>query len=180
MTTTEPEKLVKKSKKLSYILRHGADKLKIKMSRTGFVECSLLSDYFTLSELYQITDSCPKKRFEITDFGNIPHIRCVQGHSLNIAPTITEYFGDCVHGTNLIAYEQIKSQGLSRMNRKHIHFSMSKEKCRFGSTCFIYINVKKAYADGILFLVAKNDVILSEGNNDGFIPPDYFLKVEFI
>eukprot|EP00121_Abeoforma_whisleri_P005762 Awhi_evm1s5222 len=43
----------------------------------------------------------------------------------------------------------------------------------------IYIDVPKAFQDGIKFYRSSNNVILSAGI-DGVIPPQYFKKVESI
>ncbi|VDI17873.1 Hypothetical predicted protein [Mytilus galloprovincialis] len=41
----------------------------------------------------------------------------------------------------------------------------------------IFINLETALADGFKFFRSANNVILCAGNEDGVIPPKYFVKV---
>lgn len=50
---------------------------------------------------------------------------------------------------------------------------------RGNSQVLIYIDVSKAIAAGIKFHRSANGVILSEGNDRGFIPPEYFSRIDF-
>lgn len=70
------------------------------------------------------------------------------------------------------------------MSRNHIHFATGlptdrtvisgiRKNCQI----YIYINLPLALHDGIPFYKSSNDVILSPGNQDGVLPPQYFLKV---
>lgn len=49
---------------------------------------------------------------------------------------------------------------------------------RANSEVMIYINVPKAMEAGLKFELSANGVVLTAGNDKGFIPPDLFLKVE--
>jgi len=49
---------------------------------------------------------------------------------------------------------------------------------RTSSQVLIYINVAKAMEDGIKFYLSANGVILTEGNEEGFLLKEYFEKVE--
>jgi 2'-phosphotransferase len=46
------------------------------------------------------------------------------------------------------------------------------------SEVLIFIDLRKALADGLRFGRSANGVILSEGNGDGLISAQYFLRVE--
>jgi 2'-phosphotransferase len=46
------------------------------------------------------------------------------------------------------------------------------------SEVLIFIDLKKALADGMKFGRSANGVILSEGNEKGLIPTQYFLRAE--
>jgi 2'-phosphotransferase len=70
------------------------------------------------------------------------------------------------------------------MNRQHIHLSEdfpgSKSVIsgmRANCEIAIYIDVKKAMQDGIKFYRSANNVILSPGDENGFLKPKYFLKI---
>lgn len=87
-----------------------------------------------------------------------------------------------IHGTFYDRISSIKQKGLHRMGRNHIHFAPGtlQEGCitmRANVDIYIYINLEKALKDGILFFRSSNNVLLSSGDKDGFIKPQYFLKI---
>lgn len=49
---------------------------------------------------------------------------------------------------------------------------------RNSSDILIFIDVPKAMRDGFVFFTSLNNVVLTKGNKDGFIPPQYFKSVE--
>lgn len=134
-------------------------------------------------------------------------IRANQGHSIKVdveglLTPITIEAGNipstCVHGTDSHAWKLIlKSGGLRRMGRTHIHFasglpagftsaSTTEEKqaqpvisgMRKSSTILIYVDVKKALEKGIKFWVSENGVVLSEGDEKGVLSYEFFERVE--
>ncbi|TKX18835.1 tRNA 2'-phosphotransferase-like protein [Elsinoe australis] len=114
----------------------------------------------------------------------------------------------CIHGTTHHAWTLIVSTGgLKRMTRQHVHFaaglpagfkSIAEAQAfsdstsadantvtapvisgmRNSSTILIYLNMKKALEGGVKFWKSANDVILSEGDENGLIPLTYFDRVE--
>ena len=91
---------------------------------------------------------------------------------------------DVVHGTYLRNWDNIKVNGLCRMNRLHIHFAcgLLSDKTvvsgvRRNVELYVYVNLNKALTSGIKFFKSPNGVILSPGDDDGFVRPEYFLKV---
>lgn len=84
-----------------------------------------------------------------------------------------------VHGTRSRNWESIKSEGISKMERKHIHFAQGERGVKSGFPPYcdmaIEVDVKKAMNDGIKFYISENDVVLTEGRN-GHILPKYFKK----
>lgn len=89
-----------------------------------------------------------------------------------------------IHGTFYSTWNSIKSNGLSRMNRNHIHFasglpSDSQVISGMRKSCelYIYINVASVLSAGILIFRSANGVILSPGNEKGVIESKYFQKV---
>lgn len=70
------------------------------------------------------------------------------------------------------------------MNRNHIHFATglpSDNRVTSGMRrdvdVLIYINLKKALDCGLKFYKSTNGVVLSPGDSEGVIGPQYFLKV---
>lgn len=91
---------------------------------------------------------------------------------------------DIIHGTSYKNWSSIKINGLSRMNRNHIHFAIGLPTDKqvisgMRSTCelYIYINVRSVLSSGIQLFRSTNNVILSPGNELGYIEPKHFLKV---
>lgn len=135
-------------------------------------------------------------------------IRANQGHSIKVenegllVPITTEAGNvpeTVVHGTDERAWNLIlKSGGLRPMGRNHIHFasglpagfksldstSASADAApvisgmRRGSTILVYVDIDAALAAGIKFFISENGVILTEGNEQGFLPYTFFKRVE--
>jgi 2'-phosphotransferase len=88
-------------------------------------------------------------------------------------------------GTENKFIESIIKNGLSRRNRKHIHFvnDIEQDKIISGykkkSNVKIIIDMKKCMENGIKFYRSSNNVILSEGIN-GIIDSQYFIDIEDI
>lgn len=137
-------------------------------------------------------------------------IRANQGHSIKVdveglLTPVTVEAGNVpdivVHGTDEPAWRLIlKSGGLRRMGRNHIHFASglpagfkslaidtasTEEKeaapvisgMRKNSSILVYIDIQAALAAGIKFYISENGVILTEGN-EGFLSYEFFKRVE--
>ncbi|VDH97441.1 2'-phosphotransferase [Mytilus galloprovincialis] len=116
-------------------------------------------------------------------------IRANQGHSievqdLELKPLLsTKEVSMVIHGTYYNSWEKIKNTGLSRMNRNHIHFAAGEpgengviSGMRQSCEVMIFINLETALKDGFKFFRSANNVILCAGNEDGVIPPKYFVE----
>ncbi|XP_058809732.1 tRNA 2'-phosphotransferase 1 [Phymastichus coffea] len=175
------------SKKLCFLLRHGAVKKGLAIRPDGFVEVSKVLKAIadcSLIDLQRIVATDDKQRFTL-HVGKELWIKANQGHSiaqvnsLSIRYLINVSF-DIIHGTYFSQWEKIRSEGISRMTRNHIHFAKGLNFiCGLRQDCevFIYIDFPKASRDGIKFYESENNVILSPGDFDGYIKPQYFLKV---
>jgi len=88
-TNAPSRRLVGLSKKLSFILRHGAEKIKLPIRDDGFV---LVTDLLAhkemkvyntnVDEIGYIVETCNKKRFKLSGSGSELCIRASQGHSI--------------------------------------------------------------------------------------------------
>ncbi|KAF2183151.1 hypothetical protein K469DRAFT_711102 [Zopfia rhizophila CBS 207.26] len=136
-------------------------------------------------------------------------IRANQGHSIKLdtegllTPITEDSVPDMVvHGTDEKAWRLIlKSGGLRRMARNHIHFASGLPKgfkpmeqteagdvvkdappvisgMRNSSTVLVYLDIQAAMASGIKFYRSENGVILTEGDDKGFVPYQFFKRVE--
>ncbi|XP_012284843.1 tRNA 2'-phosphotransferase 1 [Orussus abietinus] len=176
------------SKKLSYLLRHGAVREGLNIRSDGFILVEeLLSKSlrgYTLNDIQRVVENNSKNRFTLCSFNNALWIKANQGHSLseidtlNLRPVKSPTF-DIIHGTYFSCWEKIKREGLSRMKRNHIHFAKGLNficGLRKNSEIYIYISFEKAIKNGLRFEESNNGVILCTGNSNGIIETKYFLK----
>lgn len=133
-------------------------------------------------------------------------IRANQGHSLKVEaedllhPITSENLPEtAVHGTTHAAWPLIvASGGLKPMGRNHVHFASGLPAgfksiidqsstdvaapvisgMRKSSTVLMFLDIDKAMEAGIKFWLSDNGVILTEGNEDGIVPLDFFKRVE--
>ena len=178
--------------KLSGILRHNAIKLGLKVASDGYIEVNELLKLKLLKgcteeALREIVKTDKKTRFSLCENDGKLYIRANQGHSGDVAKcldpeqytqVITTPIEPCIHGTYSEFLPSIMSQGLSKMSRAYIHCAAGlphevKSGMRKDCDVFIYVDMKKAMADGIEFRMSANDVILTKGIN-GYLPPKYF------
>lgn len=193
------------SRFLSKVLRHQAKEFGLDISSDGYVCVSdmlnlqfLKSSKTTVEDIKRVVENNDKKRYTLSLIDDKLYIRANQGHSiavenLELKPLVSN--GDfpngiAVHGTTKRAWlNGIKDQGLSRMKRNHIHMAsglngsdgvISGMRKNLVDPVHIYIDIPKALNAGIKFYASDNGVILSPGNQDGFIPIDLFLRVDGI
>ncbi|KAK9369769.1 KptA family-domain-containing protein [Lipomyces kononenkoae] len=197
---------VKLSKSLSYILRHGPVKEKLPIQPDGYMNVAELLKHprlrgITFADIRRVVDSNTKNRFKLEHRGPDGQatmnseptgwwIRANQGHSFEVPDLELEQIinpESCpvvIHGTYTDAWNNgIRSQGLRKMKRNHIHLAAGLpgesgviSGMRTSSDVYIYVDMKKAIADGIKFYKSENGVILTEGKG-GVLPPQYFEKV---
>ncbi|KZT70806.1 hypothetical protein DAEQUDRAFT_667090 [Daedalea quercina L-15889] len=196
---------VRMSKTLSWVLRHGSQAEGLAMRPDGYVRVDALlaipkmreMDFSTLEEVVK-NDS--KGRYDLKcemDVSSEPlkevwWIRANQGHSLKevkldlqtVESLADIQTGIAVHGTTRDAWELIRTQGLSKMSRNHIHLAQGIpgsgviSGMRNSSQILIYVDVQKALDAGIKFFLSDNGVVLTEGDEKGFLSPDFFARVE--
>lgn len=132
---------------------------------------------------------------ELSDEATILCIRANQGHSLSIVDpnlllqrldaNMLQSIPVIVHGTYWEAWKSIQQSGLNRMSRTHIHFASGLPKedevisgMRKSCQVYVYVDARKCARDGVVFFRSDNGVLLTAGVNDeGTLPPDYFLRV---
>jgi 2'-phosphotransferase len=166
------------------------------MDQQGYVPISEILDWQIFrknncksQDILGLVANSDKQRYELSR--NKSKIRASQGHTIDtldeesLYETITNpaEIPLVIHGTDKKAWGYIKSQGLNRMARTHIHFAIGypgdKEVIsgmRGSCDVIVELDVPKAMAAGIVFQKSKNGVILSKGIN-GVIPPNFFRQV---
>lgn len=187
---------ISQSKYFTKILRHSAEEENIELDQDGFALVDdLLKKPFlnnlSKDDVKEMVDTCSKKRFKIkyNSSGGLI-IAANQGHSIKIHSSLLTPlnldnidFDYIIHGTYYKVLDSIKRKGLSKMNRVHIHFSTKLPEdgvisgMRKSCQVYVLVDIKKAINDGYNFYKSENDVILTEGNKDGYILPKYIYKI---
>ena len=184
------------SKKMSWLLRHGAKQRKLPMRPDGYVPLHVFLKHlngFNEDAVHRVVSTCEKQRFGLTLINNEMHIRANQGHTMSMVndnQMHTQIHNPseipvCIHGTDTKSWRSIKQSGLKRMARLHVHMAVAEPEAggvisgmRTDCRVAIYIDTTKAMAQGIKFYRSSNNVLLSPGlGSDGTIPVECFLKV---
>lgn len=196
---------VRLSKSLSWLLRHGARTAGLQVRPDGYARVSdvLANAMFkdvTFLQLQEIVNRDQKNRYHLlfepcptpsTNSSDVWWIRANQGHSIkdiNLDLQIISSASEiplAVHGTTRKAWELIATQGLSRMKRNHVHLAQGVpgsgvlSGMRNSSQVLIFIDVQKAIDAGIKFYLSENGVVLTEGDANGVLGPQFFQRVEY-
>ncbi|KAJ8953611.1 hypothetical protein NQ318_003035 [Aromia moschata] len=187
------------SKTLCWLLRHGAVKEHLAISPEGYMNVEDLLNHkslknkFTVDDIKRVVETSEKQRFTLRCRNNILQICANQGHSLRevdditLVPILSSEDLTVIHGTFYKNWINIQKEGISRMKRNHIHFAADLPHnksvisgVRSNAQVFIYINLELALSDSIEFYMSVNGVILSPGNDRGYIEPKYFSRVSDI
>ena len=165
---------------MSYVLRHRPDTIGIALDPNGWVDVGVLLAAFRRAGkryTHEIIDRAvaenDKQRFEYNE--DRSRIRARQGHSVDVdlgykpaVPPDVLY-----HGTATRNLDSIRENGLSKMNRHHVHLSTSRETMmavakRHGKPMILEIDAKRMHAAGFEFFVTANNVWLVDT-----VPNDY-------
>ena len=176
--TMNTKRLVQGSKKLSWLLRHGAIESGVAMDEAGWVELNLVAEKIQLSvkEIEEIAKYNNKTRFQIDG----ERIRACQGHSTKNTPVTQDalelswelFTGEdsIWHGTNLLALEGISEEGILPVDRTHVHLAEHKESRvgkRANVAVLLEVSLSKLRALGLKIYKSQNGVILARK-----IPPE--------
>lgn len=151
------------------------------IKQLGVMDENIIRDIVKLSD---------KKRFRLDKVNGKWMIGANQGHSTAIGneintsklmKKIVEPLELCIHGTYRKYIDSIQQTGLKCMSRTHIHMATDYPEnvmsgARHSANVFIIIDMKKAMADGIEFLMSANGVILTQGI-DGVLETKYFKDI---
>lgn len=166
--------LNKKSKFLSYILRHQPEAIGITLDSNGWIDINTLitqagqnGESLTKELIKEVVESSDKKRFTISEDGT--KIRAAQGHSIqqvkinHTEVTPPEFL---YHGTATCFIDSIKEQGIVSGLRHHVHLSADKQAAieigkRHGKPFVIKINALLMHQQGFIFYLADNGVWLT-------------------
>lgn len=120
---------VRQSKKLSWLLRHGAIEAKIEMDAAGWVSVHDVLRFLAIDEdtLNEIIRTNRKQRIQRQG----DRVRACQGHSDGVPVTQDALeaswstFGSALawHGTNVDVVQSIAEQGILAQARTHVHLA---------------------------------------------------------
>jgi putative RNA 2'-phosphotransferase len=162
------------SKLLSYILRHSPETIGLKLDENGWADVNELIAKFDLYDkridfelLDYIVENNDKKRFAFND--DKTRIRASQGHSIAVELNLNqaEPLAYLYHGTIEKFLSDIKSQGLEKMTRQHVHLSADRETAnkvggRRGKPVILTINSGAMHRAGYKFYLSANNVWLTD------------------
>lgn len=173
------------SKFLSYILRHHPEEIGLELHDGGWANVAdLLSSCgkkgwsISVQELETMVAENDKQRFAFSV--DRLRIRAVQGHSfpVNLGYVPTEPPEILYHGTARQNLTRIRSHGLVRGTRQHVHLSPNaliakKVGQRHGKPLVLEIPARRMHEDGHVFYLSSNGVWLTE-----HVPPNYVVCAE--
>ena len=172
------------SKKLSWLLRHGAREAGVTLDPEGWAGLDVVLRTLSLSEgtVLRAVASNEKRRFELDALRR--RIRASQGHSEglvaseSIESTWARFEGESLlfHGTQRAHLAQIVKEGLTAMSRTHVHLAASKDAVvgkRANVDVLLAIDPLKVRAEGEALFISPNGVILARR-----IPPSAIVGLD--
>ena len=177
---------------LTQLLRHGKPR-KLNFRPDGFVQLEAVRavpnfDRLSVELAQAICREDNKNRFSLSEEASGWWMRANQGHSIgglnpeDLLQRITNAseISNIVHGTFYNRWPSIRSSGLSRMKRNHVHLARGLpgddgviSGMRNTAEILIYVDAAKAMEQGIVFFVSENDVVLTTGP----VPTSCFSRV---
>lgn len=167
-----PEKIKQKSRKLSWLLRHGAQEAGLSMDAAGWAPVEDVLRLVRLSprELEVVVRENNKSRLQWE--GDL--IRACQGHSLEGTPVTLDALeaswrpyssGEPVwHGTGLEQLPSIAQRGLLPQARSHVHLAdglQSRTGKRNGVAVMLEVSPQRMRTHGLGLFVSPNGVVLA-------------------
>ncbi len=164
------------SKFLSLVLRHKPETIGLVLDENGWADVKELVSKMgnlTIETLEKIVETNDKKRFAFNE--DKTKIRASQGHSLKINLDLKPVEPPEVlyHGTADKFVEVIKSTGIKKQSRSHVHLSSNFDTAvnvgqRHGKPVVLEVKAKKMHQDGYKFYLSENNVWLTD-----FVPSEY-------
>jgi putative RNA 2'-phosphotransferase len=173
------------SKFLSFVLRHEPQTIGLTLDSSGWTSvddllarCNAAGESISREQLEEVVATNEKKRFAFSEDGT--RIRASQGHSvaveLGYAPAEPPEI--LYHGTAEQFLPSIKTNGLNKQNRHHVHLSASPQTAktvgdRHGPSVVLTIRSGEMRRQGHLFFISDNQVWLTD-----HVPPKYIQDQE--
>ena len=169
----DPKKQKSISKLMSLALRHQPDVLQLEIDSAGWTSVNSLlvgikgqGHAVDMNDLLSVVRENDKQRFQLDESGK--RIRASQGHSIKVdlgyeASTPPERL---FHGTAVRFISSIRSAGLMRQKRHHVHLHEDRELAksvggRHGKPVILEVAADKMACAGHDFFVTPNNVWLT-------------------
>ncbi|MBX2800568.1 MAG: RNA 2'-phosphotransferase [Myxococcales bacterium] len=165
--------LSRTSRRLAWLLRHGAIESDLAMDEAGWADLTAVCDAAGLerSIVLEVVERNDKKRFEVRG----QRIRATQGHSLRGTPVtrtaleaswtqVADRRQPLFHGTRRHSLGTIAVQGLRAMERSHVHLADSPDARvgkRAGVDLLLEVDPARLAAAGLQLFVSPNGVWLT-------------------
>ncbi|WP_038170790.1 RNA 2'-phosphotransferase [Verrucomicrobium sp. BvORR106] len=176
-----PKALTQTSKFLSLVLRHKPEEIGLVLDEAGWASTDELIDAcnrhgprLDLSTLQLLVNTNEKKRFEFNADGS--RIRASQGHSVEVDLGYTPQVPPAVlyHGTVEDFLDPIRSQGLVKGERHHVHLSADPAIARIVGTrrckpVVLTVQASTMHTAGHPFYLSTNGVWLTDHVPASFI-----------
>ncbi len=160
------------SKFLSLVLRHKPEEIEVAMDAQGWVnvdeligKCNQSNNKLDFEMLEEVVVTSDKQRFAFND--DYTKIRANQGHTVNVDLQFepTEPIEFLYHGTAEKFINEIKSNGLQKIQRLHVHLSKDLETAvkvgtRRGKPVILKIRAAEMHLAGYSFYLSQNGVWL--------------------
>ncbi len=162
------------SKFLSLVLRHQPEKINLTLNENGWANVSELLEKINTKGikidfdlLQKVVDKNDKKRFAFNEHKTM--IRASQGHSIEVEldlPAVTPP-AFLYHGTVEKNIDAIRTEGLKKMSRQHVHLSRDMETAikvgsRRGMPIILTVNAEAMHVAGFVFYLSANGVWLTD------------------
>lgn len=167
----------RKSRRLSYILRHHPESIGIKLDEHAYgdVQKILEALNITIEDLDMIVREDEKQRYSYN--GDHTRIRANQGHSIPVNVDLKEVQPPDIlyHGTATRFVPSILEEGILSQTRIYVHLSQDIETAtkvgsRHGKPYVFTIDTKQMYEDEYKFYLSENNIYLTK------IIPTKYLK----
>ena len=168
-----PSDAVRRSKRLSYVLRHAPDSVGLTLDAAGWVDVDALLEAvgWTRAELEQVVASNDKRRFALDETGT--RIRASQGHSVAVDLGYAAQTPPPVlfHGTAERNLPAIEAEGLRPGRRHAVHLSPDAVTARavgarHGRPVVLRVDAEAMARDWAVFTRSANGVWLVDA-----VPP---------
>lgn len=159
---------------ISLVLRHKPEVIGISLDENGWADVESLIEGINKAGkvidkriLSRIVRENSKKRYSYNE--DYTKIRANQGHSLKVDVNLKKTVPPprLYHGTTTRFMESIKTEGIIKGTRQHVHLSEDKETAfkvgkRHGKPIVLVINTREMIKAGYTFYLSENNVWLCE------------------